>query len=149
MFFIVLEIPLRSIDVEIELTTEKQKQIFIIGDIATTIKPSITDKKSIIDAFETAALVIEPFIMYKALITGAKEFIVEHRVLRYSTHISHKVEITLNALIATQIDEHIENAFFNPSDANEAFIILKMEIIISNAKKEDRVDTTCGSDESK
>ena len=30
VFFIVLEIPLRSIDVEIELTTEKQKQIFII-----------------------------------------------------------------------------------------------------------------------
>ena len=81
MFLIILEPSLKSIPPETEPTTEKQRHIFIIGASAITIKFSTIDKNSIIDAFETAALEIEPVIMYIALITGAKVFIVSQSVV--------------------------------------------------------------------
>jgi hypothetical protein len=80
VFFIIFEPSLKSIPPEIEPTKEKQRHILIIGTSAITMKFSTIDKNSIMDAFDTAALEIEPVIMYIALITGAKVFIVSQRV---------------------------------------------------------------------
>ena len=79
MFFISLDIPLKSTPQEIELTIEKQRQILIIGTSEMAMKFCTIDKNSIIDALETEALEIAPVIMYKALIIGAKVFIAPHR----------------------------------------------------------------------
>lgn len=77
---IIFEIPLKSTLPEIPPTREKQKQIFIIGARPTSIKFSIIVRKSIIEVLEIAAVVMAPFIMYKALIIGVNVFIVEHNI---------------------------------------------------------------------
>ena len=93
------------------------------------MKFSMIDKKSIIDAFEIAALVIEPDIMYKILITGAKEFIAPQSAPIKSIERERIVEIIEKTEIEIHNVEHIEKAVFRPSDIKDSFITLKIDDI--------------------
>ena len=73
--------------------------------------------------------------MYNALITGVKEFIVLHKINKKFTHISKIADIAEKTEIEMQREEHIENACLSPSEWNDAFIVLKIEIIRKSTSK--------------
>ena len=105
------EIPFKSTPPDIELTIAKQEQIFTMGASTMRRKFSTIAKNSIIDAFATAALVIAPFIMYIALITGANVFIDEHKTLIYLIQMS----IITSTELKTVIEKLLGTAEFDTS----------------------------------
>ena len=138
MFFIVFDMLLRSIAPLIELTIEKQIHIFIMGERDITMKFSITDKKIIIPAFEIEAVEIAPVIIYIVAIIGANAFIVLHNEFIYVILIVVISSIIEKIEIDTHKQEQREKAFFIPSDSNEDFIVLKIDIIMVNTRKKEK-----------
>ena len=139
VFFKIFEIPLKSIVPLIDFIIEKHKQILTIGKSPISKKFSISEINKSTDVAETDADVIFPLNIYIIAIIGAKAVIkLQHNCI-YAVACFARVLHTLKTVIATQIVEQIEKAFFNASDLKEFSSICKIDEIIIIQSREKKV----------
>ena len=107
--FSVFDIPLKLFPLR-GFIHEKDIQSLIIGKSMLTINVSTRAINTIIRVFDTTALEMFPFIMFKVVISGTNAFIMLQRALKYEVTDLHKEIQILNTVSDSVKIEQMENA---------------------------------------